>query len=57
MATIRKQVEDVYAAVAFAERGNKEEAVQLARGEESEASRAKKDARKDQRSRATLRAE
>lgn len=57
MATIRKKVEDVYAAVAFAERGNKEEAVQLAKGEEAERPQARKDARKDKRARATLRAE
>jgi|MTBAKSStandDraft_1061840.scaffolds.fasta_scaffold00002_267 isocitrate dehydrogenase len=57
MATIRQQVEDVYAAVAFAERGSKEEAVQLAKSAETKQADRKEETRKDKRPRASLRAE
>lgn len=57
MATIREKVEDVFAAVAFAERDNKEEAVQLAKSEDAGRARTTQDTRKDKRPRASLRAE
>lgn len=57
MATIRQQVEDVFAAVAFAERDNKEDAVQLAKSGETRQVRKAQDTRKDKRPRASLRAE
>lgn len=57
MATIRQKVEDAYAAVAFAERNDKEDAVQLAKSEETSEVRTAQETRKDKRPRAGLRAE
>lgn len=57
MATIRQKVEDVFAAVAFAERDDKEDAVQLAKSEEASQVRKTQEAHKDKRPRASLMAE
>lgn len=57
MATIREKMESVFAAVAFAERDRREEAVQLAKDGEDRQARAAEEQRRDSRPRAGLRAE
>lgn len=57
MATIREKMENVYVAVAFAERDEQEEAVRQAKADEERQERRPDDKRKDKRPRAVLRAE